>query len=434
MPRKKTTRNPDGRSSIYQGSDGYWHGRVTVGTNENGKPDRRHVMSKDKQKVIDGVDRLERTRANGTVVKPGKKQTVTEWLTYWVDNIAAPNVRYKTLQGYRIAINNHIVPAIGGQKMIRVAPENFERLYVKMIRSGLKPATAHQVHRTARAAFREARRRKVIMENPFEVIKAPRVDEEEVEPFNAEEIQKLIATALEWRNGVRFILALSIGTRKGETIGFRWSRLDAKTKILRVSTQQQRQNYAHGCPDPAKCAEGHHRTTKCRQPCKVHKMCPPTCPPGCTQHAQHCPQRTGGLVEVDVKSRAGWRGIRLPDQLFDLLMVHRQVQAKEREAAGELWQEGDWMFTQPNGKPLDPRSDHDDWKSLLAEAGVRNARLHDARHTAATVLLLLGVPDRAVMDFMGWSNTKVAARYMHVVSALRNDIAAKLDDYFWKKG
>jgi integrase len=139
------------------------------------------------------------------------------------------------------------------------------------------------------------------------------------------------------------------------------------------------------------------------------------------------------LVEVDVKSRAGRRGIRLPDQLYGLLMAHRQVQANERVVAGELWQDGDWMFTQPNGKPLDPRSDHDDWKLLLAEAGVRNARLHDARHTAATVLLLLGVPDRAVMDFMGWSNTKVAARYMHVVAALRNDIATKLDGYFWKQ-
>ena len=59
------------------------------------------------------------------------------------------------------------------------------------------------------------------------------------------------------------------------------------------------------------------------------------------------------------------------------------------------------MFAQPNGKPIDPRRDQYEWKSLLAEAGVREARLHDARHTAATVLLLLGVHERAVMDVMG---------------------------------
>jgi hypothetical protein len=50
------------------------------------------------------------------------------------------------------------------------------------------------------------------------------------------------------------------------------------------------------------------------------------------------------------------------------------------------------MFAQPTGRPLDPRRDLTDWKALPAEAGVRDARLHDARHTAATVLLLLGVP------------------------------------------
>jgi integrase len=89
------------------------------------------------------------------------------------------------------------------------------------------------------------------------------------------------------------------------------------------------------------------------------------------------------------------------------------------------------MFTQLNGKPLDPRSDHDEWKALLAQAGVRDGRLHDARHTAATVLLLLGVSERAAMDMMGWSNTKVAQRYMHVLAALREEIAAKVGGFIW---
>ena len=50
------------------------------------------------------------------------------------------------------------------------------------------------------------------------------------------------------------------------------------------------------------------------------------------------------------------------------------------------------MFAQPNGMPIDPRRDQHEWKALLKEPGVREARLHDARHRAATTLLLLGVP------------------------------------------
>ncbi|MFE4953160.1 hypothetical protein ACFRCW_03385, partial [Streptomyces sp. NPDC056653] len=56
------------------------------------------------------------------------------------------------------------------------------------------------------------------------------------------------------------------------------------------------------------------------------------------------------------------------------------------------------------GEPLVPSTDYDVWKRLLADAKVRDGRLHDARHTAATVLLILGVPERVVMQIMGRSS------------------------------
>ncbi len=90
------------------------------------------------------------------------------------------------------------------------------------------------------------------------------------------------------------------------------------------------------------------------------------------------------------------------------------------------------MFAQPNGKPLDPRRDQDEWKALLREAAVREARLHDARHTAATTLLLLGVQERAVMDVMGWSNSAMVGRYAHVTARLRRDIANRLNAHLWE--
>jgi integrase len=178
----------------------------------------------------------------------------------------------------------------------------------------------------------------------------------------------------------------------------------------------------------------YHKARPCKPNCKRHqRACPPPCPPGCTSHARWYPQRHGGgLVEADVKSKAGRRGIALPDELFTLIMVHRRAQADERELAGTEWHDGDWMFAQPTGKPIDPRRDQYEWKALLEEAGVREARLHDARHTAATTLLLLGVPERAVMDVMGWSNSAMVKRYAHVTARLRRDIADRLNDYLWK--
>jgi integrase len=437
MPRKQRaegTRAPNGRSSVYFSEyDKKWHGRVTVGIREDGSPDRRHVKRATHGEVLVEVRRIERERDSGKTRKAGPAWTVERWLTYWLENIAKPSVKYHAYRAYRVAVRHHLIPGLGKHRIDKVGPEHFERLYAKILAAGRKPATAHQVHRTARAAFAVALRRGYIHQNPVQLATAPRVEEEEVQPFDSEDIQRLIKCALARRNGVRFVLALALGTRQGETIGLKWTRLNESTRTLNIAKQLQRRTWEHGCDDPQACSERYHRTKPCPKVCRRHtRACPPPCRSDCTSHARRCPQRRGGgLVEADVKSRAGRRGIVVPDQLYELLIQHRDKQAREREHAGSVWQEGGWMFTQPNGRPLDPRRDLQDWKHLLTEAGAREARLHDARHTAATVLLLLGVPERAVMEFMGWSNSAMAKRYQHVTAVLRQDIANRLDGFLW---
>jgi integrase len=85
----------------------------------------------------------------------------------------------------------------------------------------------------------------------------------------------------------------------------------------------------------------------------------------------------------------------MPAELVAALQGHRAAQDAERELAADLWHDADWLFAQPTGKPVDPRADYAEWQALLKAAGVRPARLHDARHTAATMLLVLNVPTRA---------------------------------------
>src|SRR5438034_154758 len=96
-----------------------------------------------------------------------------------------------------------------------------------------------------------------------------------------------------------------------------------------------------------------------------------------------------------------------------------EAQAAERAAAGPLWRPGRWVFATEVGGPIDPRKDYSEWIRLLQRAGVRKARLHDARHTAATLLLVIGVDSRTVMALMGWSSLTLTQRYQHVVDDLR---------------
>lgn len=433
--RPKGTRNPNGEGSLYYSEyDGYWHAKVTVGTLDNGNPDRRHIKRRDESEARAEYRELLNERDRGTVRKKGTKWKVDAWLIHWVENIAPLTARYKTVVGYKTAVYRHLVPGVGAHWLKQIEPEHFEKLYTRMIQSGLKPGTVHQVHRTARTAFGEAERRGIVFRNVVRLARAPRVEEEEIEPLEPEDVQNILTAALKRRNGVRYVIALALGARQGEALGFKWSALNKRRKTLRVRKALQRQKWQHGCDDPHRCGAKYHKVTPCKDPCSKHKRpCPPPCPPDCVEHARMCPHRhSGGLVEVDVKSSAGRRTWTLPDQLFALLERHEEQQARDREYAGSEWHEGDWMFTQPNGKPIDPRADYETWCELLAEAGVRDARLHDARHTAATVLLILGVDERVVMELMGWSTITMKKRYQHVTAGIRQDVAEQLNEYFWK--
>jgi integrase len=89
------------------------------------------------------------------------------------------------------------------------------------------------------------------------------------------------------------------------------------------------------------------------------------------------------------------------------------------------------VFAAETGAPLNPNTDFHEWKDLIKEAGVRDARLHDARHTAA-LLLILGVDGRATQMLMGWSDPSMPSRCQHLVKQVQNDIAKRQGDLVWR--
>ncbi|MER7677277.1 site-specific integrase [Streptomyces sp. NPDC096934] len=400
--KNKRTRQPNGRSSIYLGKDGKWHGRVTVGICDNGKPDRRHVERKTRAEVTAAVRELEKQRDGGTVRKAGRAWTVETWLTHWIESIAPLAVNENTMVGYSVAVRKHLIPALGAHRLDKLGPEHIERFYGKMQADGRRAGTVHQIHRTFRTALNEAVRRGHLPRNPVQLAKAPRLKEEEIEPYTVEEVQRLLRAADHRRNSARWAVALALGLRQGEALGLKWEDVDLKRGVLMVRRSRRRPRYAHGCGDT------------------------------CGRKAGYCPQRQRVNPETaDTKSRAGRRAVGLPSELVDLLRTHRIKQADERAAAGDNWTDDGWLFSTSTGRGTSPRTDYDDWKELLGDAKVRDGRLHDARHTAATVLLILGVSERAVMGLMGWSTTAMAARYQHMVDSVRSDVARQVDGLLW---
>ncbi len=136
----------------------------------------------------------------------------------------------------------------------------------------------------------------------------------------------------------------------------------------------------------------------------------------------------GGLVYEAPKTKRSERTLAVPLPLVAALHVHKAAQMGERMLAGSEWQnEDDLVFAQANDRPIDKKSDYDDWCRLLERAGVRHVRLHDGRHTAATLLLSEGVHPRVVMELLGHSQMRTTMDiYSHVMPALAREAADRM--------
>lgn len=240
-----------------------------------------------------------------------------------------------------------------------------------------------QTHRILSRALKVAVQREKVGRNVCTLVDAPSLHRAEIEPLTAEEARRILTAATGRRNAARWSVALALGLRQGEALGLPWDALDLERGTLTVKQALQR-------------------------------------------------QRGRGMVLVPPKSRAGRRTLVLPQPLLAALHVHREQQEQERLAAQEAWEEHGLVFAQPDGRPIDNGSDWKAWKDLLRDAGVRDARLHDARHTAATLMLLQGVPARVAMQVLGHSQIGLTlGTYSQVVPELAEEAARRVAAVLW---
>lgn len=381
-----------------------WEAWVEMGTDSIGKRVRRHVRGETRQVVATRIAELEAQRASGGGCYGGPVPTVDEWLSIWVEGRAL-EVRPSTLKGYRTDLR-YISTSIGRTRLDRLDPEDVERLWRDILSSGRSGGTVAHVRRTLSAALATAVRRGRISRNPVMTAAVPRYVPDEVVPLTTVETRAVPEAATRTRHSARWGLALAFGLRQGECLALCWNDVDWEQGTLTVRRSLSRRIWQHGC-------EG---------------MCH-------RKRGADCPKRhNGGLVFDETKTRSSIRTLSLPPALLSQLRSGRAAQSAERLAAGELWSCGPhngWVFATPLGRPVDPRSDWERWKTLLPDAGVREARLHDARHTAATGLLVLGVDARTVMRLLGWSQLSLTARYQHVVPELVEEAGRRVGNHLW---
>ncbi len=379
-------RRGHGEGSVFPLPDGRWRPMVDLGWID-GKRRRKAATRATRREAVEWLREAQQSHKAGALVSP--TPTVAEWFVVYLDEHAAARLRPRTLANYRRTVERHVLPALGKLRLDKVRPEHLTRLYRDKVAAGLSPATVRYVHAVIRAALGLAVSWGRIPRNVALLVEPPASAHSEITPLTVEDARALLTAAGCSRLGARWVVGLSLGLRQGEALGLWWEDVDLAAGLLRVRRQLLRPD-KKGAP----LTFGPVRSARSRRTLAL-------------------PGRLAGWL-------AGW--------LAELLAEHRDKQAVERQAAAS-WVDERLVFATAAGTPVDHRNDAREFKALCERAGIPPYRVHDLRHTAATLLIAQGQHARVVMEVLGHSQIAVSMNvYGHVMDSQLRDAADAVDE------
>lgn len=389
--RRRSKRRANGQGSIYQRKDGRWAGAAFV-LGVDGTYKRVPVYGSSADEVDAKLTAL-KNRSNQGLPADATGWTVARYADYWLTQVAEPKLRPTTLVRYRSLVRQYIVPAIGRKRLPALAPADVRLMLARAAatrtpgRPGLSESerpvvslrTVQQVHAVLRSMLSHAMREELIGRNVARLVQPPAPDRDEIRPWTDAEARTFLAACRSHRLYALFVVALALGLRRGELLGLRWVDVDFTTGQLRVWQTLQR-------------------------------------------------VRGEGAVFGPPKSRRSRRVLTMPAVVVAALRGHQARQSDDKAAADGRWTESGLVFTTATGGHLEPRNLNTTFARLLGRAQVRPIRLHDLRHTCATLLLSRGVSPRMVMDILGHSQIAVTMNtYGHVIPAMQQEAAGQMD-------
>lgn len=447
-------RRQQGEGSLYhRKSRKQWVAVADLGW-KNGSRDRREFTGPTPTDALEKREKFLAKRRDGFTPPKGRPPTVDEWMRHWLYNIAQPRVEATTFEkSYRQKVEDLIIPFFEKMSLPELDEDDIRAWHAHLLRTPSRhtgrPVSASTIttaHRILSAALNDAMRPpKRIGHNPAASPTPPKGDREEPMPPDEDEVLAILKECEERRTGSRWATAIGTGTRQGETLGLLWPHVDlddTDDASIDIQWELVRLPWAHGCDDPAECAKGlHDPRGRCREGCALG-------------HASKCPERKGGGLQLK-RPKSDYSRARVPLPRYAALALKQwHTEQKEERLAHPAWT--GWahqcgkrlkpkqyvcpncmmparpdllVFAQPNGLPVDPRGDWQDWSDLLEAAGLEHYGLHTGtRHGTATMLLEEGTDIRVVQEIMRHASPDFTRRtYQHVRAKLRREAADAID-------
>jgi integrase len=300
------------------------------------------------------------------------------YLSAWLDS--KRSLRPSTRQSYEAHIRLYLVPHLGTVPLDELTAEHIDTMY-RRIGAGdhgrvLSDATLRRVHATLMSALNTAVRRGLLDRNPAATVELPRRSHTNMSVWTAEQFAAFMDAIVEDPLYPLYLLLGLFGLRRGEGCGLRWADVDLDNGCLNI---RQQLVVVHGRP-----------------------------------------------ILGEPKSASGHRRVDLDAATVELLRGHHDDQQRRRAELGEACTDTGLVFTGEDGRPLDPTYVSRHFDRLVTRHGLPRIRLHDLRHTSASIGLASGESLLEVSRRLGHSYITVTADiYSHLSPAVAREAAER---------
>jgi len=309
-----------------------------------------------------------------------RQYLVKEWLP-----AVKSTIRPTTYNSYEQHVTCHIVPHIGSVKLQKLSGSQVNALYAKLAESGAKsgkkglsPMTIHHVHACLHKACKDAVRWGHISRNPLDAADPPRKKGDgtkEMQTWTKEQLKAFLDSVKDERLYALWHVIAMTGMRRGEAIGLRWSDVDLENSRLSVR----------------------------RALIPINRE----------------------VVVSEPKTVKGRRVIALDPGTVEVLKAQAARQLDEQGEWDEAWVETGLVFTVENGGALDPESVSRYFRQAVKQSMLPPIRLHDLRHTHATLALQAGIHPKVVSERLGHATISITLdTYSHAIPAMQEEAAA----------
>lgn len=318
----------------------------------------------------------------GTYTEPTRLR-LREWVTEkWLPTVAT-QVKPSTFESYRRNIEQHVLPELGSRLIRDIGPAQLNSLYAELLSSGrrngpggLSPKTVRYIHTIVHKSLADALDAGLVATNVAERAKPPRpraTSPTELRFWLPDQLRDFLGFVAGHRLEAAWNLSAMTGMRRGEVLGLRWQDVDLDAQ--RVHVRQAVVSVAYEL-----------------------------------------------IISTPKNHRA--RVIDLDEGTVEHLRLHRKRQLAERAEWGSDYEDSDLVFCKENGEPLHPQTFSQMFERLIAKMDLPRIRLHDLRHTHATIALRAGVPSKVIGERLGHDDPAFTLKqYAHVIPGMQADAA-----------